>query len=85
MTSFAHARNQRYALERRHMPPGIELIELPRPRDTREIYDFSDGEALIEAAYRLTVAALDAYDRGEPPSPHRRPHLRFRRARAVEA
>jgi NTE family protein len=87
MTSFAHSRNQRYELERRHMPSGIELIELPRPHDTREIYDFSGGEALIEAAYQLTLTALDAYERrgsAVPPS-HRRPHLPFRRARAVEA
>src|SRR6266446_7858591 len=26
MTSFVHARNQRYELERRHVPPGVELI-----------------------------------------------------------
>ena len=86
MTSFAHARNQRYELERRHVPPGIELIELPRPHDTREIYDFSGGEALIESAYRLTLTALDAREhvgRGEHAA-HRRPHLPFRRARVVE-
>jgi NTE family protein len=87
MTSFAHARNQRYELERRHIPAGIELIELPRPHDTREIYDFSGGEELIESAYQLTLNALDAYGRSERAehAPHRRPHLPFRRARAVEA
>jgi NTE family protein len=85
MTSFAHARNQRYELERRNIPPGIELIELPRPRDTREIFDFSGGEALIEEAYALTCAALDAPVRTEPqPATARRHHLPFRR-RTVEA
>ena len=92
MTSFLHSRNQRYELERRHMPPGVELIELPRPRDTRDIFDFSGGEALIEEAYQLTLAALDAHDRVHDgdlgtrhPSSRRRPHLPFRRERAVEA
>jgi NTE family protein len=87
MTSFAHSRNQRYELERRHMPAGIELIELPRPHDEREIYDFSGGEELIETAYGMTLAALDVYERSERAvhSAHRRPHLPFRRARAVEA
>jgi NTE family protein len=91
MTSFLHSRNQRYELERRHMPPGVELIELPRPRDTRDIFDFSGGEALIEEAYQLTIAALDAHDRahdadsGTNHPASRRPHLPFRRTRAVKA
>jgi NTE family protein len=85
MTSFVHARNQRYELERRHVPPGVELIELPRPRDTRDIFDFSGGEALIEEAYQLTLAALAAHDRGDLPSSRRRHHLPFRRARPVKA
>jgi NTE family protein len=88
MTSFVHARNQRYELERRHLPPGVELIELPRPRDTRDIFDFSGGEALIEEAYQLTLKALDARaarpERDDATS-HRRPHLPFRRARTVKA
>jgi hypothetical protein len=91
MTSFLHSRNQRYELERRHMPAGVELIELPRPRDTRDIFDFSGGEALIEEAYQLTIAALDAHDRAHDADPgdkhpaSRRPHLPFRRTRAVKA
>jgi hypothetical protein len=85
MTSFSHARNQRYELERRHLPPGVELIELPRPRDTRDIFDFSGGEALIEEAYSLSLTALDAHDRGDRVAARRRHHLPFRRPRAVEA
>jgi NTE family protein len=89
MTSFLHSRNQRYELERRHLPAGVELIELPRPRDTRDIFDFSGGEALIDEAYHLTLAALDAHEarRGTAahPTPRRRPHLPFRRTRTVEA
>jgi NTE family protein len=84
MTSFVHARNQRYELERRHLPPGVELIELPRPRDTRDIFDFSGGAELLEEAYQLTLVALDAHDRGERLAPRRR-HLPFRRTRPVEA
>ena len=63
MTSFVHARNQRYELERRHVPDGVELIELPRPRDTRDLFDFSGGEALIDEAYALTSVALDEHAR----------------------
>jgi len=86
MTSFVHARNQRYHLERRFVPPDVELIELPRPRDTRDIFDFAGGEALIEEAYALTIAALDAREHAAVvPEPHRRPHLPFRRSRTVEA
>jgi NTE family protein len=86
MTSFAHARNQRYDLERRYVPVGIELLEIPRPRDTRDIFDFAGGDALIEEAYRLTLGFLDVYEeRGaEAAARHHRRHLPFRR-RAVEA
>ncbi|HEY5013619.1 MAG TPA: patatin-like phospholipase family protein [Acidimicrobiia bacterium] len=85
MTSFVHARNQRYELECRHVPAGVELIELPRPRDTRDIFDFSGGEALIEEAYQLTLAALDARTgRAEHRSPRRRHHLPFRRTKTAQ-
>jgi NTE family protein len=86
MTSFAHARNQRYELERRYVPAGIELLEIPRPRDEREIFDFSGGEALIEEAYQLTLGFLDEYEahRAAAAPEHHRRHLPFRR-RAVEA
>ncbi len=33
MTSFMHARNQRYELERRQAIDHVDIIDLPRPRD----------------------------------------------------
>lgn len=60
MTSFAHARNQRYELDRRHVPAEIEVIELPRPCDARELFDFSGAKQLIDEAYGLARVALDA-------------------------
>lgn len=62
MTSFMHARNQRYELERRMAATDVEIIELPRPRDIRDLFDFSGAHELIDEAYRLTHAALDAYE-----------------------
>src|SRR6476659_2760336 len=41
MTSFTHARSQRFELELRHTPPEVEVIVLPRPRDARDLMDFS--------------------------------------------
>ena len=61
MTSFMHARNQRYELERRHAIDHVDIIDLPRPRDARELFDFSGAHELIEAAYDLSMARLDEY------------------------
>jgi len=63
MTSFMHARNQRYELERRHAIERIEVVDLPRPRDTRDLFDFSGAHDLIETAYELSMEKLDAYER----------------------
>jgi NTE family protein len=65
MTSFMHARNQRFELERRHAieQEHVDVIELPRPPDTRDLFDFTGAHALIEGAYDLSMARLDAYDR----------------------
>ncbi|HEV7526771.1 MAG TPA: patatin-like phospholipase family protein [Acidimicrobiia bacterium] len=63
MTSFMHARNQRYELERRHAIEHVDIIELPRPRDTRDLFDFSGAHELIESAYELSMAKLDSYER----------------------
>lgn len=66
MTSFAHARNQRYELDRRYVSSEIEVVELPRPRDTRELFDFSGAKQLIDEAYELAGQVLD---RGAGPRP----------------
>jgi len=63
MTSFMHARNQRYELERRTAVDHVDIIDLPRPRDSRELFDFSGADELIEAAYTLSMAKLDEYER----------------------
>ena len=63
MTSFMHARNQRYELERRHAIEHVEIIDLPRPRDARDLFDFSGARELIESAYTLSMAKLDTYER----------------------
>jgi NTE family protein len=64
MTSFMHARNQRYELERRQAIEHVDIIDLPRPPDTRELFDFSGARELIDAGYELSVAKLDEYERG---------------------
>jgi NTE family protein len=64
MTSFMHARNQRFELELRHAPANVEIIVLPRPRDTRDLFDFSGARQLIDEAYDLASAALDERERG---------------------
>jgi NTE family protein len=63
MTSFMHARNQRYELERRHAIERVDIIDLPRPRDARDLFDFSGARELIESAYTLSMAKLDTYER----------------------
>jgi NTE family protein len=59
MTSFSHARSQRFELELRHVPPSVEVIVLPRPPDPRDLFDFSGARQLIDAAYELALEALD--------------------------
>jgi NTE family protein len=86
MTSFTHARSQRYELELRYAPPNVQVIELPRPRDARDLFDFSGASELIDAAYDLASTALDRIEAQVPPTKedavdeHRR---RFRLRRAV--
>jgi NTE family protein len=57
--AFAISRKQRYELERRAVPETVELIDLPAPPDDRELFDFSGGRALMDAAYDLANQALD--------------------------
>jgi hypothetical protein len=63
MVSFMHARSQRYELELRYAPPEVQIVELPRPRDTRDLFDFSGAAALIDEAYELSSAELDRIER----------------------
>jgi len=63
MTSFMHARNQRYELERRNAIDHVDIIDLPRPSDTRDLFDFTGAHELIEAAYQLSMVRLDDYER----------------------
>ena len=63
MTSFMHARNQRFELERRQAIEHVDIIDLPRPRDARDLFDFSGAAELIEAAYVLSCERLDEYER----------------------
>jgi NTE family protein len=63
MTSFTHARSQRYDLERRITPPEVQVIELPRPRDPRDLFDFSGAHELIDQAYDLAATKLDRIER----------------------
>jgi NTE family protein len=57
--AFAISRKQRYELELRNVPETVELLELPAPPDERELFDFSGGRELIEAAYELATQTLD--------------------------
>src|SRR5262249_44483628 len=80
MTSFGHARSQRFELERRHVPPEIERTELPRPPDARALFDFSGAPHLIDAAYELANEALDRASVPPVPLAQRR---RFSRRRVA--
>jgi NTE family protein len=86
MTSFTHARSQRFELELRTLPPEVEVIVLPRPRDTRDLFDFTGARELIDAAYEMTCRALDARDAhpaGSAWPARARRFPRLRRAAAV--
>jgi len=65
MTSFQHARSQRFELEMRTAPPEVEIVVLPRPRDTRDLFDFSGAQELIDEAHRLAGELLDAAPRAD--------------------
>lgn len=84
MASFAHSRNLRYEIEKRFLPAGVQIIELPRPDDARDLFDFSGGEAIIDAAYELTrdhLAALASASRrgdGAEPTPAAEAHQRIK-------
>ncbi|HEX6312532.1 MAG TPA: patatin-like phospholipase family protein [Acidimicrobiia bacterium] len=58
--AFNISRNQRFDLEMRNTPPGIDVIVLPRPDDDRELLDFSDALMLTIEAHALVAKFLDA-------------------------
>ena len=70
--AFAISRKQRFDLELRSVPESVEVIVLPAPKDDRELFDFSGGRALRDAAHRLAQETLDAADDAK----HRRRALR---------
>ena len=80
----------RYELDRRYAADNVEIIELPRPHDPRELFDFSGAHHLIEAAYELCAPALDAYLSGQVISTlqdgrdDRKMRVRFHRARSQQ-
>ena len=78
MTSFGHARSQRFELELRFVPPEIEVIVLPRPPDPRDLFDFSGSRELIDSAYELANEALD-HAEVPPATAEQRRRFRFRR------
>jgi NTE family protein len=78
MTSFTHARSQRFELELRFVPPEIEVVVLPRPPDPRDLFDFSGARALIDAAYELANESLDRAAVPRPTVEQRRRFLRRR-------
>jgi NTE family protein len=80
MMSFAHSRNQRFELELRHAKPGVEIVVLPRPRDPRELFDFSGAEKLIDQAYDLASRALDDHATGASERVRLFPRRRGRRS-----
>jgi NTE family protein len=60
--AFTISRKQRFELELRNVPAGIEVHVLPAPDDDREFFDFSDPLMLIEEAHHLAERHLDEAD-----------------------
>jgi NTE family protein len=85
MTSFLHARNQRFEWEVRNLPPGVGVTVLPRPRDDRDLLDFSHAEELIDRAYELAMEALDSERTVVDAAPRRRLRVIRRRRKTDEA
>src|SRR3954451_7631884 len=60
--AMAISRDQRFDLELQWVPDDVELVVLPPPRDDRDFFDFSGGQALIDAATKLAHRALDDHE-----------------------
>jgi NTE family protein len=56
--AFAISRKQRFELELRTVPDGVDVVVLPAPHDDREVNDFSEPLEYIDAAYVLADQAL---------------------------
>ena len=89
MTSFMHARNQRYELERRHTIAHVDIIVLPA-RATRASCSTSPARRAHREAYELSMVKLDEYERELEAAharsrprrrPTTRPHVREQRRR----
>jgi NTE family protein len=57
--AFAISRKQRFDLDLRAVPEGIDVVTLPAPFDDRDLFDFSDPLMIIEEAHHLAERALD--------------------------
>jgi NTE family protein len=57
--AFAISRKQRFDLELRAVPEGVDVLVLPAPVDDRDLFDFSDPLMIIEEAHHLAERALD--------------------------
>ena len=57
--AFAISRKQRFDLDLRAVPEGVEVVVLPAPEDDRELFDFSDPLMIVEEAHHLAARALD--------------------------
>lgn len=71
--AFAISRDQRFELELQWVPPDVEVVLLPAPADDREFFDFSDGGAVIDEAYKIASQTLDDFEA----RPRRRPSRRL--------
>ena len=59
LRAFTISRKQRFELELRNVPPGIEVHVMPAPNDDREFFDFSDPLMIIEESHHLAERYLD--------------------------
>jgi NTE family protein len=57
--AFAISRDLRFELEMQWLPKDVEVVTLPPPDDGRDLFDFSHGKELIDAAHALARDALD--------------------------
>jgi NTE family protein len=83
--SFAHSRNKRYELERRFAPEDVSIVEMPRPRDDRDLFDFGKARELIDEAYELCRDFLAARDAASPCEAPGRPRRMVRPPRVLTA